>query len=539
MSPKKKIPTKSELLQLQKLYKTDEKIGERLGGVPAYLVAYWRRKKNIPKHSQPKFSEKEILNLWERYGDDDKCGLELGISKAAFYNWRRRYGIKEKPAFLKLEQLELNFPGLKLDSSSMSLYGNQTIAQKILANTAQIDKAETNSTIEVEPDLVLSGLESNDIIKAFDIYDNELVWNPNKIFISQALSPNQTNNSTPEILKQILEFVKRQGIKNIFGRVDGVSYQAALEQGYIHPGQIILGTDNCILSSGCVGTYSQGISTEQAASVWANGKIELTVPETIRVDINGRRSRGVYGKDIALSVVKQLKDVNVSGRVIEYYGNVVSQMSISERFTLCNHTLDLGVVSALCSFDSVTRRYLTGRIMVNYNPFIADKNADYAEIYQINIDQLSPQLATPNNPDLINPVLNYENTPIKLIILGTANNGRYEDLRVASEILKGKKINPECRLLIYPASRTVYLEALKKGLIRVLVESGAAVIYPGYWPNESSSILAEGEKALITFNSELAKNISSNDTDLYLCSPATAAASALNGTITDPTRYTK
>src|SRR5512138_3425388 len=131
MKRRRKAPTKTELMQLQKLYKTDEKIGERLGGVPAYLVAYWRRKKNIAKYSLPKFSEQEVRNLWERYGDDEKSGLELGISKAAFYNWRRRYSIKDKPACLKLEQLEIVFPGTKENGHASQLYGGRTMAQKV------------------------------------------------------------------------------------------------------------------------------------------------------------------------------------------------------------------------------------------------------------------------------------------------------------------------------------------------------------------------------------------------------------------------
>ena len=218
---KKKIPTKSELIQLQRLYKTDEKIGERLGGVPAYLVAYWRRKKNVAKHSQPKFSEKEILNLWERYGDDDKCGMELGISKAAFYNWRRKYDIKEKPAFLKLEQLEFNFPGLKLNSGAVSLYNKQTIIQKIIAHQLDSETIEIGSQYEIEPDVVLSNGSCNKTLQSFLESNTDLVWNPNKISISLNRSNFQQNGSNPDNDKLIREFVKRQGIRGFFESSDG------------------------------------------------------------------------------------------------------------------------------------------------------------------------------------------------------------------------------------------------------------------------------------------------------------------------------
>ena len=161
---KRSIPTKAELLRLQKLYKTDERIGERLGGVPAYLVAYWRRKKNIPKYSLPKFSEAEIRNLWERYGDDEKAGLELGISKAAFYNWRRRYGFREKPAFLKLEQLELNFPGMVVTSHTNSLYGKRSMVQKIAARLTDAGSVEIGQEVEVEPDLTVTPVDAAGVI---------------------------------------------------------------------------------------------------------------------------------------------------------------------------------------------------------------------------------------------------------------------------------------------------------------------------------------------------------------------------------------
>ena len=189
------MPTKTELLQLQKLYKTDEKIGERLGGVPAYLVAYWRRKKNIPKYSLPKFSETEVRNLWERYGDDEKCGLELGISKAAFYNWRRRYGIKEKPAFLKLEQLEFNFPGSRISMHSAPLYGKQTIAQKIFARAGELEKVEVGEEVELEPGMTLI---DGDILKAIETFREagvEYVWNPSRV----VLSPGQYRSATERL----------------------------------------------------------------------------------------------------------------------------------------------------------------------------------------------------------------------------------------------------------------------------------------------------------------------------------------------------
>ena len=543
MSQKKKnvkIPTKSELIQLQKLYKTDEKIGERLGGVPAYLVAYWRRKKNVPKHSQPKFSEKEIKTLWERFGDDDKCGMELGISKAAFYNWRRRYGIKEKPAFLKLEQLEFNFPGMRVNTGSGSLYNKQTIIQKIISAFSESETIEVGSEVDVEPALTMMDIAAREVIEEFRKSDTELVWNPNKVFISLSECTNSAFENQPETYKLIKDFVKRQGIKNFFDISEGNCHQVALENGMVLPGRVILGTNKYITSTGTVCSLGMPQEAAEIARVWSTGKFKMKTPATIRIDISGRRSRGVYGKDITLLVLKQLKGVNIEGKVVEFYGNVISQMSISERFTLCNMTYDAGAAGALCPFDSVTRRFLNGRTQANYAPLVADKNAEYEEMYQINIDQLVPQIAIPGNSDSIRPVSELEGTPLNMIFIGTTVNGRFDDLRVTAEILKGKKVAPNCRVIIYPSSRSVYLEALKKGLIRMMVEAGAVLIHPGYWPDRNTvSLLEQGDRALVTCNYSLINSIDPEKNESLICSPATAAASALNGAITDPARYVK
>ncbi len=540
MSPRKKIPTKGELVRLQKLYKTDEKIGERLGGVPAYLIAYWRRKKNVPKHSLPKFSEKEIRDLWERFGDDDKCGLELGISKAAFYNWRRRYGIREKPAFLKLEQLELNFPGLKLHPTTNSLYGKKTVSQKILARAAQLERLEIGETAEVEPDLIVSHSDTENIIERFKKLGSELVWNPSRIVVSLTDGFSVSGTDPAAGHQKIREFVKRQGIKSFYDVSEGVGHQVALERGHIVPGALIVGTDPYSVSYGCVCSFAAGIDTEQAATVWATGKAKLELPATIRIDINGRRARGVYSRDIALLVARQMAAVDVKDKTIEYYGNVVSRMSISERYTLTNLTLDTGVRTAICPFDSTTRRFLTGRISGHYAPVVADKNAEYHQIYQINIDHLTPQLARCDDPSDIKPVAESEGLAVNVIILGTGSNGRFDDIRVASEILKGKRVSPDCRLVICPASRSVYLEALKKGLIRVLVEAGAIVTYPGYWAlGQGQLMIAPGDRVLATSDCSLAGHLRPEKAEIFLCSPGTAAASALNGAITDPGRYAK
>jgi homoaconitase/3-isopropylmalate dehydratase large subunit len=541
MTPRRKMPTKAELLQLQKLYKTDEKIGERLGGVPAYLVAYWRRKKHIPKYSLPKFSEIEIRNLWERYGDDEKAGLELGISKAAFYNWRRRYGIREKPAFLKLEQLELNFPGSKYNARADSLYGKRTLAQKALALAAGLDRAEPGQVVEVEPHAVLLYRGAGEVISAFRKSGPEYVWNPNKICISQSFGPGLDEAAVAEHHRLVREFVRRQGIRSFCDVRDGGGTQVVVERGWILPGQLVLGTDPQVLSCGSLGSMAVEVTPEQMAALWAEGKMAMTTPATVRINVTGRKARGIYAKDIVISVIRQLGPRAAAGRVIEYGGSVVSQMSISERYTLANTAVDMGAVAAVCPYDATVRRYLTGRTMTNYRPLLADRDAEYDEIYQVSIEQLTPQVVCPGEAGPVKSAAELEGTAIRQVVIGTGASGRFDDLRVAADILKGKTVHEDCRLYIYPGSRAVYLEALKKGLIRVFVEAGGMVMNPGGRPFSAvrNGGLAEGEKGLATTTRYMSEEVDKKAAGQYLCSPATAAASALNGVITDPTRYVR
>ncbi len=539
MSPRSKIPTKAELIQLQKLYRTDEKIGERLGGVPAYLVAYWRRKKNVPRHSVPKFSDKEIRSLWERFGDDDRCGLELGISKAAFYNWRRRYGIREKPAFLKLEQLELHFPGMSNSSRAASHWNKQTVVQKIFAERAATDTVEVGDTVELEPDLLICDRSADKVIQKFRQRPGGLMLKPSHIHISLAEINVDRSGVTSEISREVRRFAERHRLTPVIAHSAGCCHQILMERGVVMPGMLCFGGNDRIASLGAINSLGWQVDLDSQVTLLAEGKLSATVPATLRVDITGRRSRGVYAGDIALSIMKRMSDVEIADKVIEYYGPSVSQMTISERFTLCSMAHAMGAVSAICPFDSATRRYLTGRSSAPLAPKMADKNAVYEQHYQINVDQLSPQIAPQGKPTEIKPVAEMETFPVNRILIGSATNGRFDDLRAAADVLKGKKINKDTTLLVYPASQSVFLEALKKGLIRALAEAGAVIMTPGCGIHDLPDWArpAGNDRCLVTGPVE---GLSTGGTyEVYQCSPATAAASALNGAVTDPTRYVK
>ena len=535
---RRKIPTKAELIQLQKLYKTDEKIAERLGNITPQLVAYWRRKKNVPKHSFPKFSKEEVREIWERFGDDYRCGLELGVSKAAFYNWRRRYGLKDKPAFLKLEQLELDLGGPE-GHRRRNLYGSQTIAQKILAERMEKEKIEPGAVVSIEPDLALSNDNAGLVQEKFSGNGHSYVWNPNRIVIPFDHLAFPEVENTAELHRAVRDFVKRQNIKYFYDFNEGICHQVVIENAHILPGQFAVGTDCGITSLGCLGAFAVSTGLDEMAKLWSDGKYSLTVPSSVKININGRMAKGVFARDVALFVARKIKGESLKGKVVEFYGSTVAQMSISERFTLCDQVRELGALSAIVPFDTVTRRYLSRRTNMPYRPALADKDAVYDETYEFNIDSLKPQTACPHEISNVVSINEIEGHPIQQVIIGSASNGRFDDLRAAADILKGKRISRNTRLMICPGSRQVYLDALKKGLIRAFVDAGGIVMNPSAmpWKVNHQGYLAAGESCMATVVSNTRGIMGSSESNVFIASPATAAATAIKGVITDPTGY--
>ena len=539
--PRRKIPTKAELIQLQKLYKTDEKIAERLGNVTPQLVAYWRRKKNIPKHSFPKFSDAEILELWERFGDDYRCGLELGLSKAAFYNWRRRYNIKHKPAFLKLEQLELNLGGPRKQVGKKYHYGQRTIARKIMAERSGREQAEIGERVDIEPDLAVSHANTVDTIRKFSDLGHSHIWNSSRIVIPLDIRNEIINTDRPGISKIVRDFIRKQAIRHFYDFGEGACHQLIIEKGHILPGHFAVGADTNTAIYGAIGAMGVGIDSTALAEIWAAGKYSMELPKTIKIIVNGKMSPGVFARDVVQFIISKLANAGLNGKAIEYYGTTVAQMSISERITLACLSAALGVSSAICPFDSITRRFFTGRTRMPFRPALADKDAIYDETYELNIDNLVPQISSTDSTGNSRPVAEVEGLPVSQVIIGSSANGRFDDLRTAADIIKGNVIHPDVRLLIVPASREVYLEALKKGLVRAFIEAGAVVLNPGsgFTGELAHFCPAKDERCLTTTDEKSDNSVLEKSAELFHVSPATAASSAINGVITSPTIYIK
>jgi homoaconitase/3-isopropylmalate dehydratase large subunit len=532
------MPTKAELQRLQKLYRTDKRIAEVLGnGVTEHLVAYWRRKKGIAKYSFPKFSESEIRDVWDRFGDDFHAGMELGISKAAFYNWRRRYKITKKPEALKLEQLSLELQTRDTRRRKLSGSGRLSFAQKLLALKSGNNHTETGQALEIEPDLVVVPGNNGRVLSLFQETGMTFVKNPNRIVIPLDNDISNNGQNLAEVHKAVREFVRKQQIKGFFDIGAGDAQQIIIERGLILPGQFGLGNETGAMALGALGALTLAVGAENLSRVWATGTVTVEVPETIRVNISGRLRRGVFVRDVMHQVIKKLSSADVDQKVVEFYGTGVDQMSISERVTLCRMASATGALSAVCPFDATTRRYVNPRARRPFTPIAADRNAIYESEYSFEINTMIPVASGPDRIDEVTPVDQLNGVLIRHAIIGGVTNGRFDDLKIVAEILKGKRVKPEVCLFIQPASRAVYLEALKKGLIRVFIEAGAIIVNPGSpLIGGRTPLLAADEVGLTTY---FDTSFDVGEGQMYQVSPATSAASALAGSITNPSAYVK
>ncbi|HEX9916862.1 MAG TPA: aconitase/3-isopropylmalate dehydratase large subunit family protein [candidate division Zixibacteria bacterium] len=533
---KMKTPKKKELLRLQRQYKTDKRIGEALGGIPEHLVAYWRRKKGVGEYAFPKYSREKIVDLWERYADDTKAGKELGVSRAAFYKWRRKYNIREKPKFLKLEQLELGLPLALLKRRSIGL---QTIAQKILARKVGRSEVKVGEIVNVEPNLAMSHDNAGLVIKQFKSLGVDKVWNADRIVIPLDHRAPAESEKTADAHHSIRVFVKEQGIEKFYDIREGVCHQIIIEKGLVLPGELAVGTDSHTTSYGCIGALSTGIGATEMAVVWATGKIWLRVPESIKMTLEGELQTGVYAKDVILYIIGKLTVEGANYKAVEFYGAGVEDMSISERFTLCNLSMEMGAKFAVVPFDRVAKRYLNSVTQKSFQPVFADKDAIYENEYRFDLYRIEPQVACPHNVDNVSPISKIKGIKVDQVVLGSCTNGRLDDLEIAAKILKKRKVHPDVRMLVIPASKDIYLKAMARGLLKTFIDAGCVILNPGCGPclGAHQGILGKGERCIATTNRNFKGRMGSVESEVYLSSPATATASAIRGEIADPREF--
>ncbi|TDA31291.1 MAG: 3-isopropylmalate dehydratase large subunit, partial [Hadesarchaea archaeon] len=329
-------------------------------------------------------------------------------------------------------------------------------------------------------------------------------------------------------------FAKEQGIENFFA--EGICHQVLPEKGFALPGFLILGADSHTCTYGAFGSFATGVGSTDLAAAMAFGKLWLRVPESVKIVLEGRLGRRVYPKDVILYLVGEIGVDGATYQALEFHGEIVKKMSIGGRMTLCNMGVEMGAKTALVPPDTSTRKYVEGRARFPFEEMRSDPDAEYAEERIYSLSKLEPQVACPHRVDNVKPVREVEGKEIDQAFLGSCTNGRTEDLLEAAKILKGRKIHPRVRMLVVPASRETYLEALRLGIIEKLVEAGAILGPPGCGACMGSyiGVLGPGEVCVSSSNRNFLGRMGSPEAEIYLASPATVAASALKGRLTDP-----
>lgn len=411
----------------------------------------------------------------------------------------------------------------------------QTIIEKIIAKASGKEQVRQGEIVFASPHRILSHDNSAAISDIFKNMGAERVWDPERIFIAldHAVPPPDERKAMNH--KVIRTFVKEQGIKHFYDCGMGICHQVLPEYGHVLPGKIILGSDSHTTTHGAFGAAGIAIGRTETASVWAIGETWLKVPQTIKITLNGKLRKGVYAKDVILFIIGQVGADGANYKSVEFCGDIIKGMSISERMTICNLSAEMGAKAGIVSFDETTEDWLKERVNEPFEPLDADEDASYERTFEFDLSDLDPQVACPHKVDNVQPVKELTDVKIDVALLGTCTNGRLDDIKIASEIVNNKKIAPGVRLLVYPASQQVLREALKQGYIEKLVEAGAEVAIPSCGPclGAYGGILAPGEKCISSANRNFQGRMGcKKDTGIYLASPATVAASALAGFIT-------
>jgi len=335
----------------------------------------------------------------------------------------------------------------------------------------------------------------------------------------------------------IREFVSKYGIKNFFDVGVGVCHQVVVEKGLALPGMLLLGSDSHTCSYGAVGAFSSGIDRTEAASLILTGETWLKVPNSIKINLNGKLSNGVYAKDLILHIIGDISASGANYCSVEYHGDI-SQFSIDDRFTICNMGVEMGAKNSVFSPDKATTNFLEsiGIYDKSYDFILPDNDANYSQQLDYELSKIVPVVACPHSVDNVKPAEDLKDIDIHQCLIGTCTNGRLVDLEIAANILNGKKVNSKVRLLVLPASKDIYQKAVEKGIIEILLKAGSVILPPGCGPclGAHQGCLAPGERCISTANRNFKGRMGCKESEIYLASPATVAASAITGKITDP-----
>ncbi|MDK2793744.1 MAG: 3-isopropylmalate/(R)-2-methylmalate dehydratase large subunit [Caldanaerobacter sp.] len=411
-----------------------------------------------------------------------------------------------------------------------------TLTQKILSAKAGRE-VKPGELIEIDVDMVLG----NDItapvaIKEFEKIGVDKVFDNTKIaLVPDHFVPSKDIKSAEQV-NVMRKFAKKYNIVNFFevGRM-GIEHALLPEQGLVLPGDVVIGADSHTCTYGALTCFATGVGSTDMAAAMATGKAWFKVPEAIKFVLKGNLGKWVSGKDVILYIIGKIGVDGALYKSMEFTGNIKA-LSIDDRFTIANMAIEAGAKNGIFDFDEITEAYVKKRAKREYKVFERDKDAEYSEVIEINLDDIRPQVAFPHLPENTRSIDEIGKVKIDQVVIGSCTNGRLSDMEIAYRILKGKKVHPDVRLIIFPATQEIYLECVKRGYIEEFIKAGAAVSTPTCGPclGGHMGVLAKGERALATTNRNFVGRMGHPESEVYLASPAVAAASAIAGYIVSP-----
>ncbi len=410
----------------------------------------------------------------------------------------------------------------------------QTISEKILTR-ASGTTARANGFVLANVDMAMAHDGTSVLgVRAFEAMGVERVWDAGKIaIVFDHIAPANTER-TATLHANIRSWARNQGLTHFFDVGSGICHQVMVEQGFSLPGPLIVGADSHSCAYGAFGAFATGVGATDIAEVFATGTLWLQVPETMKISVTGKPPRHVTAKDVILKIVGTVGADGASYRALEFYGTTIERLSVDGRLTVCNMAIEVGAKAGIIPPDDKIFEYLTDiPTHLSYQACYADARASYVDELTLSARDLPPQVACPHRVDNVKDVDDVAGTPIDQVFLGSCTNGRLEDLQVAAHILRGEHVS--IRTIVVPASKSTLLASIRAGVLETLIEAGATVCSPGCGPclGAHNGVLGHGETCLSTANRNFRGRMGA-DGAIYLASPATAAATALAGEITDP-----
>ena len=412
-----------------------------------------------------------------------------------------------------------------------------TLAEKILAAHSDKKKISPGEFINVRVDLVMA----NDItapiaIREFQRIGVDKVFDPNKVvMVPDHFVPNK-DIASAEQAKLMREFAREQQILYFEVGEMGIEHVLLPEQGLVLPGEVVIGADSHTCTYGALGTFATGMGSTDIAAAMATGDIWMKAPPTIKLIYHGSLGEWISGKDLILYTIGNIGVDGALYSAMEFAGKAIDALSIDSRFTMANMAIEAGAKAGIFGVDNKTQLYVKSRAKRSYLVYEPDNDAEYSQIIEYDVSDIEPQVALPHSPANTKPISQVGNIEINQAVIGSCTNGRLEDMRIAAQILKGKKVHPGVRCIIIPGSQQVYLDALIEGLIEIFIKAGAVVSTPTCGPclGGHMGVLADGERCVSTTNRNFVGRMGSPKSEVYLANPAVAAASAIMGRIAGP-----